>query len=218
MPSTRSEWDYEYRYKSTHPSHLSHDEARTNLPTQYTLPKLQAPHPQMPKKVKSQQAPGASKSITIQLKSVRNPSLEVTIANAPISTTSVEDLKDAVRGRVADNSGQKVALEKIKILYKRKPVTGKTVAEVLADEPDMLAGGKGVEFGVMIIGGATVVEPAKETEQEDASAKPAGGKENVLETAAFWDDLQTYLGQRLKDDEQANNLRALFQNAWSSSR
>lgn len=176
----------------------------------------------MPKKVKRQQAPGSSKSITIQLKSARNPSLEFTIPNAPLSTTSVEDLKDSVWNRVVDSSGGKVAVEKIKILYKRKPVTGKSVAEVLADEPEMLSGGKGVEFGVMIIGGAKVVESkepeskeaGEERKGEDVSTPTAG----MLETEEFWNDLQTYLGQRLKDEEQARKLKGLFKDAWSTSR
>ena len=112
----------------------------------------------MPKKTKQAPAPGASKSINIKVKSARNPALEFTVSNAPATTTTVQDLKDAVRERVTDAQGNPVALDKIKILYRRKPVpgTGKTVAEVLADEPEMLAGGKEVEFGVMIIGGGRV--------------------------------------------------------------
>lgn len=178
----------------------------------------------MPKKVKPTAAPGSSKSITIRLKSGRNPALEFTIPNAPLSTTSVEDLKDAVRGRVADAQDNKVPLEKIKILYKRKPVTGKTISELLADEPEMLAGGKEVEVGVMIMGGAKVVDEATgsgETgNQATAAPKPAVGPsgEDVLETDAFWDDLQGFLMQRVKDVDEAQKLRALFKNAWSSSR
>lgn len=188
---------------------------------QYTLPRLQPPHPEMPKKVKQRQAPGASKSITIRLKSARNPVLEFTVSNTPLASTSVEDMKDAVRARVVDSEGNKVALEKIKILYKRKPVTGKSVAEVLADEPDMMAGGKEVEFGVMVMGGAKVVEPTKEGEDqkwENVPSQPAAEGERVLENDDFWDDLQTYLGQRLQDGGQAKKLRELFRNAWISSR
>lgn len=182
----------------------------------------------MPKKIKPTAAPGSSKSITIHLKSTRNPTLEFTLPTAPLSTTSVEDLKDAVRERVADAQDNKVAVEKIKILYKRKPVSGKTVSEVLADEPEMLAGGKEVEFGVMIMGGAKVVEPgavAEKGEEEgqgqgQTTAKPVVGPsgEDVLETEAFWDDLQGFLMQRVKDVEEAKKLRALFKDAWSSSR
>jgi len=118
-----------------------------------------------------------------------------------------------------------VSVEKIKILYKRKPVSGKTVSEVLADEPELLSGGKEVEFGVMVMGGATVVEPvsgdrtAGEGEGE-VTAKPVVGLsgEDVLETEAFWDDLQGFLMQRVKDVEEAKRLKALFKGAWSSGR
>ena len=192
---------------------------------QYLLPRLQAPRPPMPKKIKHTAAPGSSKSISIRLKSGRNPALEFTVPNAPVSTTSVEDLKDAVRGRVADAQDNKVPLDKIKILYKRKPVTGKTISELLADEPEMLAGGKEVEVGVMIMGGAKVVEteatgPGETDNQATVAPKPAVGPsgEDVLETDAFWDDLQGFLMQRVKDVDEAQKLRALFKNAWSSSR
>lgn len=189
-----------------------------DIATQYTLPRLQPPHPEMPRKVKPQQAPGASKSITIQLKSARNPTLELTLPNVPLSSTTVEDLKDAVRDRVSNSEGNRVALEKIKILYKRKPVTGKSVAEILADEPDMLAGGKEIELGVMIIGGAKMVEPTQEAEEPGDVPKTAAEGESVVESDDFWDDLQTYLGHRLQDDGQAKQLQELFRNAWSATR
>ncbi|RJE27447.1 hypothetical protein PHISCL_00181 [Aspergillus sclerotialis] len=186
----------------------------------YTLPRLQPPRPEMPKKVKRQQAPGSLKSINIHLKSARNPSLDFTVSNAPISTTSVEDMKEAVREKVVDSSGGKITVEKIKILYKRKPVTGKTVAEMLVDEPEMLTGGKEVELGVMIIGGAKAVEA--DAQEEKRGGEDGGGKsverDGELHTEAFWDDLQGFLGQRLKDDAQARKLRGLFKDAWSSSR
>jgi hypothetical protein len=191
---------------------------------QYTLPRLQAPHPEMPKKTKQAQAPGASKSANIKVKSARNPVLEFSITNAPVTTTTVQDLKDAVRERVTDAQGNPVALDKIKVLYRRKPVpgTGKTVAEVLADEPEMLAGGKEVEFGVMIIGGAKAteaVESQPEVAQEQDVPKPAVGPSGaeVLQTEAFWEDLQGFMEQRLKDADEAKRLAVLFKGAWSSS-
>jgi hypothetical protein len=112
-----------------------------------------------------------------------------------------------------------VSVEKIKILYKRKPVTGKTIAELLADEPEMLAGGKEVEFGVMIMGGAKVVEGGSSGEGDVSAAaapKAAVGPsgEEVLRTEAFWDDLQGFLEQRLKDSEEARRLRGVFKGAW----
>lgn len=181
----------------------------------------------MPKKVKTAAAPGSSKSIKIHLKSTRNPTLEFTLPNAPLSTTSVEDLKEAVQGRVVDGQDSKIPLEKIKILYKRKPVSNKTVAELLSDEPDMLSGGKEVEFGVMVMGGAKVVGSTSSTaaaaETGAAGEKPSpsaavgpNGKE-VLQTDAFWEDLQGYLSQRIKDVDEAQRLRTLFQSAWTST-
>lgn len=193
---------------------------------QYTLPRLSAPHPPMPKKVKSAHAPGSSKSITVRVKSARNPALDFPITNAPLSTTSVQDIRDAVRGRVTDPQGGQVPLEKIKILYKRKPVTGtgKTLAEMLVDEPTILAGGKEVEIGIMIIGGAQAVEssatqPEAPEKRDESPPKPAVGPsgEEVLRTEAFWDDLQGYLEQRLKDEAEAKHLRSLFKDAWKSS-
>jgi len=181
----------------------------------------------MPKQVKSAHAPGSSKSITVRVKSARNPFLDFAISNAPLSTTSVQDIRDAVRGRVTDAQGGQVPLEKIKILYKRKPVTGtgKTLAEVLADEPAILAGGKEVEIGVMIIGGAQAVEssvaqPEVAEKRDESPPKPAVGPsgEEVLRTDAFWDDLQGYLEQRLKDEDEAKRLRSVFKNAWKSAK
>lgn len=191
---------------------------------QYLLPRLSAPRPEMPKKVKSTAAPGSSKSINVRLKSARNPSFEFSVSNTPISTTSVSDLKDAVRERVITEQNEKVALDKIKILYKRKPVTGKTIAELLEGEPELLAGGKTVEFGVMIMGGAKAVagEAGKETHEAPSSSspKPAVGPsgEAVVETDAFWSDLEGYLEQRVKDVEEAQKLTMLFKGAWAAGR
>ena len=195
------------------------------LHQQYTLPRLQAPHPEMPKEMKHTIAPGSTKSINVNIKSARNPVLEFTIPNVPLSTTTVQDLRDAVGARVSDAQGNQVPLDKIKILYRRKPVTGtgKTVAEILADEPEMLAGGKAVEFGLMIIGGAQAIgvpsqaEAAKDNVSPPKAAVGPSGAE-VLQTEAFWDDLEGYLEQRLKDTDEAKHLQALFKSAWSSSR
>ncbi|KAJ5873023.1 uncharacterized protein N7529_005376 [Penicillium soppii] len=203
------------------------DPEQVGLRVPYTLPRLSAPHPPMPKKVKSAHAPGSSKSITVRVKSARNPVLDFVISNAPLSTTSVQDIRDAVRARVTDAQGGQVPLEKIKILYKRKPVsgTGKTLAEVLADEPAILAGGKEVEIGVMIIGGAQAIEssvaqPEAAEKRDESPPKAAVGPsgEEVLRTDAFWDDLQGYLEQRLKDGDEAKRLRSVFNDAWKAAK
>lgn len=185
----------------------------------------------MPKKIKPTLAPGSSKSIRVHLKSARNPVLQFTLDQTPISTTNVEDLKRAVHERVVSDPQTRatVPLDKIKILYKRKPITGKTIAEILTDEPDVLTGGKEVEFGVMIMGGATVIDaqPSAQTtiqkENEPPTApiqtKPAVGPsgEQVLKTEAFWDDLQGFLAQRIKDEKEAARLRQVFHAAWTGT-
>ncbi|CAG8403126.1 unnamed protein product [Penicillium salamii] len=203
------------------------DPEQVGLRVPYTLPRLSAPHPSMPKKVKSAQAPGSSKSISVRIKSARNPVLEFAIPNAPLSTTSVQDIRDAVQSRITDTQGGQVQLEKIKILYKRKPVTGtgKTLAELLVDEPAILAGGKEVEIGIMVIGGAQAVEtsvsqPEVAEKQDESPPKPAVGPSGaeVLQTETFWDDLQGYLEQRLKDEGEAQRLKSLFKDAWKSAK
>ncbi|OXV11165.1 hypothetical protein Egran_01076 [Elaphomyces granulatus] len=184
----------------------------------YTLPRMPSPHPSMPKKIKTPMVPGSSKSVTIHLKSPRNPILEFSIDNVPLSTTTIQDLKDAVRERILDNSGNVVALDKIKILYKKKPVAGKTVADVLADEPEALNGGKEIEFGVMIIGGANVVEPnvsgITAIAGTLASASNSVPEPGVLQTDAFWKDLETFLEQRINDRLEAVRLASLFKTTW----
>ncbi|KAL4819785.1 cell-cycle control medial ring component [Aspergillus spinulosporus] len=218
-----------------------HDQGNTPR-APYTLPRLQPPRPSMPKRTTASKTtnPGSSKSITVTLRSARNPVLEITLPNVPLATTTVSDLKDAVRERILENTTEadnKVPLEKIKILFKKKPVTGtgKTVADVVSDaeEEELLAGGKEVDFGVMIMGGARVVEgqnqaqggvPEKVSQEasgvEETIAKAAVGPsgETLLETGAFWDDLQGYLAQRLKDEDVARKLRGVFKEAWAASR
>ncbi|KAL2849786.1 cell-cycle control medial ring component [Aspergillus pseudodeflectus] len=191
----------------------------------YLLPRLQPPRPEMPKKTRTPAAPGSSKSISITLKSARNPVLEFTIPNAPLATTTISDLKGAVRERTLETGSEnKVALDKIKILYKRKPVTGtgKTVGEILTDAGEGTE--KEVEFGVMVMGGARVADSEGQKQEGagggETTVKPAVGPsgEEVLVTEQFWDDLQGYLTQRLKDEELAKKLRVVFGDAWAATR
>ncbi|RAH49325.1 uncharacterized protein BO95DRAFT_511696 [Aspergillus brunneoviolaceus CBS 621.78] len=204
-----------------------HDDPNARIP--HLLPRLQPPRPTtMPKKkTPAAAAPGSSKSITVVLKSARNPALELRLPNVPLATTTATDLKDAVRARIVDTANAKPALEKIKILYRKKPVTGnKTLAEMLSEEPALLVGGKEVEVAVMVLGGGRVVaggEGQGEHEGDTAAepvSKPAVGPsgEEVVKTEAFWEDLQGFLEQRVKDAEEARRLRGLFREAWEGSK
>lgn len=184
----------------------------------------------MPKKIKTDAAPGSLKSVNVQLKSARNPVLEFSIANAPLSTTTVHDLREAVRERVVAGDGstnEPVPADKIKILYKKKPVGGsaeKTLAEILVDaEPEALSGGKTVEFGVMIMGGASVkpaAAPMTAAAAKTGPSPPKAGHElsglEALATDAFWTDLEGFLEQRLKDLPAALRLVGVFKRAWEA--
>jgi hypothetical protein len=141
-----------------------------------------------------------------------------------------------------------VSVEKIKILYNKKPVPAskKTIADVVDDGV-----GKEIEFGVMVMGGAPdqVKSPAEAVPATDAVSTagapepvdvnttpmegiekvssppvsmPVGGSGpsgvEVLKEAGFWDDLQGFLEQRLRDEGEAGRLRKVFEEAWKASR
>lgn len=186
----------------------------------------------MAKKIKTTAAPGSAKSVTVQLKSARNPVLDISLDNVPLTTTSIHDLREAVRQRtVAADGTQPPAADKIKILYKKKPVGGsseRTLAEILGDsEPQVLSGGKTVEFGIMVMGGATVKPEvtespagagAKIAETEPYPSKPAEGASGseVLQTEEFWKDLEGFLELRTKDTVESLRLAGIFKRAWQA--
>jgi len=218
----------------------------TRIP--FTLPKLQhPPHPLPPKTTPSAPAaPGSapiSPTTTIILKSNRNPALSLTLPDLQLGSTSISQLKDAVQ--LALGGPTVVNVEKIKILYNKKPIppSKKTVAEAIEGSGD----GKDVEFGVMVIGGApdqVVQSPAVEASSAPGSeaaaaevasavateAVPMEGIEKVtsptpaqgpsgaevLAQAEFWDDLQGFLEQRLKDESEAVKWRKVFEGAWKA--
>jgi ubiquitin-like protein 4 len=106
-----------------------------------------------------------------------------------------------------------VPIDKIKILYAKKPVAdSKTLADVLGGEGN---GPAGAEFSVMLMGGVT---PSDEPPQEKAKGGPTAqgpsGKE-VLATEEFWDDLRGFLVQRLKDEDEGERLASVFRKAAS---
>lgn len=107
------------------------------------------------------------------------------------------------------------------------PAVKKTVAEVLEGEKP----GKEVEFGVMVIGGASISVPSSkpaggsavpmediEKERSTNSATPAQGPSGVeiLQSEEFWDDLQGFLEQRLKSEAEAHRLKEVFRSVWAA--
>jgi hypothetical protein len=139
--------------------------------------------------------------------------------------TSIYDLKTQYAAQSS------LSASKIKILYKKKPVSdSKTVAEVVGQDVT----GE-VEFGVMVMGGAAAGEtpvtspPAVAPSEADKGLAGAGsadggpaaqgpsGKE-VVATAEFWSDLRNFIMQRTRDEPEAERLVGVFREAWESSK
>lgn len=142
------------------------------------------------------QPPGSSPTITILLKSLRNPPISLSLPSQSLST-SIHELKSAVAKEIGtEGSGT----EAIRVLYKKKPCPdSRTVKEVLGDE-DV---GKEVEFSIMVIGGAMASQDAPTRDETmDLGAQGVSGDE-VLGSDEFWDDLKGFLVQRIKDERKA---------------
>jgi hypothetical protein len=152
----------------------------------------------------------------------------ISLSEIDASKTSIYDLKT----QYATQSS--IPAAKIKILYKKKPVTdSKTVVEVIGQD----VSGE-VEFGVMVMGGATAGSPAagtpvtsppavapSETEKGLAGASAHGGPaaqgpsgKEVVATDEFWNDMKHFIMQRTKDEAEAERLAKLFKGAWESSK
>ncbi|KAJ4353684.1 uncharacterized protein N0V89_005414 [Didymosphaeria variabile] len=138
------------------------------------------------------------------------------------SSTSIYDLKSAYSTKTS------IPAAKIKILYRKKPVTdSKTVAEVLGSDA-----GSEVEFGVMVLGGAVATPvqspPAAapgeeekglasgaaqdESKAEAPAAQGPSGKEVVNES--FWEELRGFVVQRIRDEKEGERLVGVFKSAW----
>ncbi|KAI9828897.1 MAG: hypothetical protein M1819_006512 [Sarea resinae] len=130
----------------------------------YTLPKLARPMHKRQKLV----APGSSRSVTIHLKSLRNPPLNLTLTSQPLST-SVHELK----AHVAEAT--KAPPHKVKLLHNKKPCADiRTVREVLGLDDETAAVEGPVEFSVMVIGGATASSPATPAPSSPGISTPSG--------------------------------------------
>lgn len=151
-------------------------------------------------------APGQERSVTVTLRSPRNPPLDIKLAAQPLST-SVFDVKAAVSQRA------RIPADKIKILHNKRPLPdSKVLSDVLGGD----AAGPTVEFAVMVMGGAASVLPEAGA---DAAETTPGGKPKgaaVVETPQFWADLNGFLMQRVKDEDTAEELSTLFKSAWES--
>lgn len=155
-------------------------------------------------------APGQERSVTVHIKSLRNPPLDIKLTSQPLNT-SILDVKNAV----VEHAG--IPADKIKVLHKKKPVgDAKVLKDLLGDEDTS------VEFSVMILGGAAAAVPKAGKTEEDpaaAAANPAQGLsgEAVLQTDEFWTDLRGFLLQRIRDEKITEELFGKFLSSWESS-
>jgi hypothetical protein len=166
----------------------------------------------MPKPMAKRQklAPGQERSITVTLESLRNPPLDIKLTSQT-PNTSVLDLKS----KVSEKAG--VAVEKLKLLYKKKPVVDSKVLKDLVSEDEVEA-----EFSIMVMGGAASLQKAPEAKDVEmggtaipAAQGPSG--EEVLKSDEFWNDLQGFLTQRLRDEAQGQKVFGIFKSAWESN-
>lgn len=169
-------------------------------------------------KPSSRLPPGSERSISITLKSLRNPPLDITLPATPLST-SILDVKAAV------NAQTRIPVEKMKLLLNKRPVADtKVLKELLAKESD-----RTIDFSVMVIGGAAAIPPPEEekpageamemTDEPVATAQAdAAAVEAELESDAFWADLSGFLQQRLKAQDKAEELSSLFRSSWQASK
>ncbi|KAI0850119.1 cell-cycle control medial ring component-domain-containing protein [Daldinia vernicosa] len=163
----------------------------------YILPKMPKP---MSKRKASTVAPGQERSLTVLVKSLRNPPLDIKLSSQT-PNTSVLDIKTTV----SQDTG--IPIEKMKLLHKKKPIADSKVLKDLAGE-----GETSVEFSVMVMGGAAAI---KATPAQAEVAQGQSGND-VLDTKEFWDDLKGFLLQRIRDEKTATELTNTFQSAWKA--
>ncbi|GAP85638.1 putative ubiquitin supergroup protein [Rosellinia necatrix] len=165
--------------------------------------------PKMPKAMSKRKggsvAPGQERSLAVTVKSLRNPPLDLRLSSqAP--GTSVHDVKASV----ARETG--IAEARIRMLHRKKPVPDSKVLRDLVGDDDVA-----VEFSVMIMGGTTAAAaalPAKPDAQPGVAQGLSGA--DVLQTPGFWDDLNGFLLQRIRDEQLASDLVTTFQQAWKA--
>ena len=140
-------------------------------------------------------------------------------------TTSIYDLKAAY---AKDAS---VDINKIKVLWKKKPaVDSKTVAELIEDPS-----AKEAEFSIMLLPGAATsaaqtpvstppvevpppVLPTGGNVGGSAAAAQGPSGTELLQTEEFWGDLKGFLAQRLRDETEGERLAGVFRGACEGNK
>ncbi|TAQ86129.1 hypothetical protein B7494_g5531 [Chlorociboria aeruginascens] len=164
----------------------------------YILPKMAKP---LAKRQKL--SPGSENSVSVVLKSVRNPPLDITLSTCT-PNTSILSLKEEISRK------EDVDVGKIRILYKKRPVSDAKVLKDLLEE-----GQATIEFAVMIIGG---VGKRDKEEEEDVPVAQGESGVDTLGKEEFWADLKGFLVQRVRDEGVAEKAHGVFRMAWEERR
>jgi hypothetical protein len=160
----------------------------------------------MPKPLAKKQklTPGAERSITITLKSLRNPPLDITL-KSQLPTTSILDLKTSITSQTS------IPTDKLRILYHKKPVPDSKVLKDVVGEDETK-----VEFSIMVLGGAASVKKGDE-EVIPPVAQGVSGVE-ALASEEFWGDLKGFLVQRLRNEGEGDKVFGVFRKAWDEQK
>ncbi|KAE9371986.1 hypothetical protein N431DRAFT_456743 [Stipitochalara longipes BDJ] len=150
-------------------------------------------------------APGAEKSITVSLKSLRNPPLDIELKALPLSTSIL-----GVKEKIAEDSG--IAVGKLKVLWEKRPVGDSKTLKDLVGEKDR------VEMGIMVLGGGAGASKGKEEVEPKVIGGEIGGGKEVLKSEEFWADLKGYLVGRLKDEAEGERVWGVFKSAVDAER
>ncbi|KAJ4309030.1 hypothetical protein N0V94_009110 [Neodidymelliopsis sp. IMI 364377] len=186
------------------------------------LPRLPSGHPQRPNPKTADNA--STSTINISLKPMKPTTPTLPLSAIDPAKTSVYDLKTQYA------TSTSIPAAKIKILYKKKPVTdSKLISEVVGADA-----GSDVEFGVMVMGGATAgastpsaespvaSPPAAVLSESDKGLAGAGAAavgptgKDIVATDEFWGDLKNFVLQRIKDEHEGERLVGVFKKAWES--
>jgi len=143
--------------------------------------------------------PGQERSLSVTLKSLRNPPFEITLASQSL-LTSVLDLKTEVSTQTS------IDVNKLRILFKKKPVGDSKVLKDLVSEED-----SSVEFSIMVMGGAASIQRVADEAVAPVAQGPSGTE--VLTTEEFWTDLRGFLTQRLRDEGEGERVYGVFRTA-----
>ena len=144
--------------------------------------------------------PGQEHAVSVTLKSMRNPPLEITLPAQSITST-VADLK----ATVVEKTGAQI--DKVRLLLKKRPCQDSKILKELVEENH-----DSIEFSVMIMGGLASLPTKKEDSAVGSDAGPDTRTKGAaaVETEEFWADLKGFLMQRLGDEQEANSLASTF--------